>query len=218
MVTRSDAVSIRMPAVERVVPGNHATVRTSPYFYAPLLEGLGVLSPPILISILVLLLYPDKTFWKFCLQASCRYGCGGLPLSVLMWLMYGSTLFRTYLDPVARSAFNILLAVTPICCWVLGVLLYYLGAGVFWTVFAYLAVFHFIRQQYGVYSLYARTVSYRSVWSRRVDIAAVYLSALYPLLYWHAHLPRSLSLVYRGRFCFSYSSGFFLKSLVQCLQ
>jgi len=67
-----------------------------------------------------------------------------------------STLFRTYFDREARKRYRELLVGIPIACWVGGVVLYGSGKFVFWRVLAYLAVFHFVRQQYGFFRLYAR--------------------------------------------------------------
>jgi hypothetical protein len=61
--------------------------------------------------------------------------------------------------------------------------LYSVGAMVFWRVLAYLAVFHFIRQQYGFMMIYRRD-------ERRypgIDKAAIYAATLYPLIWWHSH-------------------------------
>lgn len=170
-----------------------------PYYYAPIVEGLGVLAPPVLITLVVL----------------CTYGDGASvtqkDLPVWMWLLcivgidvahVWSTLFRTYLDPAARKKFMAPLYLTPIGCWLCGVALYAVSAALFWSVFAYLAVFHFVRQQYGIFSLYARSVEYPSFWWRTLDVATVYLAAVYPLLYWHANLPRSFYWFIQGDFVF----------------
>jgi hypothetical protein len=99
-----------------------------------------------------------------------------------------STLFRTYLDPLVRESRPLLLAFAPLLCWLAGVLLYSVSAAFFWTSLAYLAVFHFARQQYGFLMLYSRGEPPSR--SRLLDQAFVYLATLYPLLWWHAHLPR----------------------------
>ncbi len=44
----------------------------------------------------------------------------------------------------------------PLLGWLAFVALYSLGSMVFWRVLAYLAVFHFIRQQYGFMMIYRR--------------------------------------------------------------
>src|SRR4051812_28486274 len=60
-----------------------------------------------------------------------------------------ATLFKTYLVPGELSRRRTLLIALPIVCFVIGMLLFCFGSHVFWSVLAYVAVFHFIRQQYG---------------------------------------------------------------------
>lgn len=111
-----------------------------------------------------------------------------------------ATLFRTYWNPVERGRQGGLLWVVPAACWALGVLLFAMGPHWFWRVFAYVAVFHFVRQQYGFLRLYSRedTVDERR-WAW-LDATVLYLSAIWPLLYWHAHLPRAFHWFVDGDF------------------
>ena len=71
-----------------------------------------------------------------------------------------------------------------------GVALYSESETLFWRALAYLAVFHFVRQQYGWVALYRARVGERGRAGWWIDAAAVYMATLYPLVYWHAHLPR----------------------------
>jgi len=55
----------------------------------------------------------------------------------------------------------------------------------FWTVLAYVAVFHFIKQQYGFLAIYK---SRNQDWQIRKifkDKWIIYLSMIYPVIYWH---------------------------------
>src|ERR671913_96440 len=72
----------------------------------------------------------------------------------------------------------------------LGVALYSESDMLFWRALAYLAVFHFVRQQYGWVALYRARMRERGRAGWFVDAAAIYMATLYPLAYWHAHLPR----------------------------
>lgn len=110
-----------------------------------------------------------------------------------------STLWRTYLDPTEFLRHRNLLTYTPVAVWVGGILLYSIGPMVFWRVLAYLAVFHFVRQQYGFLSVYARQQN-RPKWERWIDAATIYGLTLYPILYWHTHLPRNFSWFVEGDF------------------
>ena len=95
-----------------------------------------------------------------------------------------STLFRTYFDKVEMQKRQTLYLLTPLIAWVAGCLLYSMGSMVFWRVLAYLAVFHFVRQQYGFMMIYARKEPQHYKW---LDKLAIYTSTIYPLIYWHAH-------------------------------
>ena len=101
-----------------------------------------------------------------------------------------STGFRVYfdLDEVKRRPW--LYALVPVLGLAIGIALYAEGDLVFWRVLAYLAVFHFIRQQYGWVMLYRARLGERDRFGYWLDTSAIYLATLYPLIYWHAHLPR----------------------------
>src|SRR5512143_351308 len=77
----------------------------------------------------------------------------------------------------------------PIAAWAAGVVAYSVSALFFWRLLAYLAVFHFVRQQYGWVALYRRKNG-EGGGGRLLDAAAIYGATLTPLLFWHAHLPR----------------------------
>jgi hypothetical protein len=111
-----------------------------------------------------------------------------------------STLYRTYFDAAERRNLAGWLWTTPLAAWLGGVLLYSWSASAFWSVLAYAAVFHFVRQQYGFLMLYARAERALPSWCRRLDQATVYGATLFPLLYWHTHLPRPFSWFIDGDF------------------
>jgi hypothetical protein len=102
-----------------------------------------------------------------------------------------STAFVVYLDPVEWRRRTALYAITPIAVFAAGVVLYLQGEAVFWRALAYLAVFHFVRQQYGWVMMYRARNGERDRAGRWLDGATVYAAALYPLLVWHTALPRA---------------------------
>lgn len=110
-----------------------------------------------------------------------------------------STLYRTYFQCSAREKFKSLFYLVPVLAWLAGILLYQAGALTFWRVVAYLALFHFIRQQYGFFQLYAR-VEVRDKWERRIDALAIYSATLYPVLFWHFEGNRQFSWFMQGDF------------------
>ena len=95
-----------------------------------------------------------------------------------------STIFRTYLDPRERARLPDLYKLLPAVAWAVGVVLYSCGSIYFWRALAYLAVFHFVRQQYGFMMIYG---SRNRTGNAKLDKAAIYAATLYPLLYWHCH-------------------------------
>lgn len=111
-----------------------------------------------------------------------------------------STLFRSYLNPTEFRANRTLLTMVPLLAWLGGVLLYSLHAILFWRVLAYVAVFHFIRQQYGFVRLYSRNNLALENKLQWIDTLLVYLSTLYPMVFWHTHLPRNFHWFVEGDF------------------
>lgn len=101
-----------------------------------------------------------------------------------------STLFRTYLDPIERARHPMRYVGVPLGVWLLGVLVHHqLGGAVFWRLLAYVALWHFVRQQVGWMALYGRRAGVGER-MRRLDAAAIYAATLGPALWWHANLPR----------------------------
>ncbi len=111
-----------------------------------------------------------------------------------------STGWRVLFDPDERAAWSTQLVVIPIAAYVTLVICHTISATMFWTVLAYVAVFHFIRQQRGFVALYARKCSHAAAWERSLDGMAVYAGTIWPVIYWHAHLPRSFSWLIEGDF------------------
>jgi hypothetical protein len=101
-----------------------------------------------------------------------------------------ATGFRVYFDPAELCRRPWLYALTPLLGFVIGLALYSEGEILFWRTLAYLAVFHFVRQQYGWVALYRARVGETDWPGKLIDSAAIYLATIYPLIYWHAHLPR----------------------------
>lgn len=73
------------------------------------------------------------------------------------------------------------------------------GAQVYWRVLAYIAAFHFVRQQYGFYRIYTRKDKLPR-YKQQIDEATLYSLMLLPLLYWHTHLPKEFEWFVVGDF------------------
>lgn len=110
-----------------------------------------------------------------------------------------STLYRVYLDGAEVRRRPWLYLGAPVLCYGVGVFVHALSGALFWTTLAYLAVFHFVRQQVGWMRLYARREG-ASLWDLRLDVTATYAATVYPILWWHAHLPRRFHWFVEGDF------------------
>jgi len=107
-------------------------------------------------------------------------------------LYYG---FGTWHDCRQRVLF---LAV-PLFCYLAGVLMHSLDGLWFWRGLAYLAVFHFVRQQYGFMRIYSHNES-PPYWSKVVDTVTIYAATLYPILWWHLTPDRNFNWFVDGDF------------------
>ena len=110
-----------------------------------------------------------------------------------------STLFRTYLDPGELHRRPGLYLGAPLAAYLIGVGAYLASPRAFWTLFAYVALTHFVRQQYGWVALYGRKAR-ASATERRLDAAAIYAATLGPVVWWHANLPRAFWWFVEGDF------------------
>jgi hypothetical protein len=166
-----------------------------PWIWSATIDGVFILGPGIGATLAALLIV----------------GSGHAQTGVSLWawamLIIGvdvahvySTVYRTYFDPVERRGLSAWLLYTPLVTWLVGVLLYSWSAGVFWSALAYTAVFHFVRQQYGFMMLYSRAEKTLPAWTQRIDQLAIYGATLFPLLYWHTHLPRPFTWFMDGDF------------------
>ena len=82
--------------------------------------------------------------------------------------------------------------ITPPICFAVAFALSSISFHVFWRCLAYVAVYHFIKQQYGFMRIYkAKAKDFRKKIFK--DNFIIYLSMLYPVLYWHLNLDRNFS-------------------------
>jgi len=102
-----------------------------------------------------------------------------------------STSFRVYFDVAELKRRFWLYLLVPVAGYAIGVALYSEGELVFWKTLAVIAVFHFVRQQYGWVNLYRRKLGETSRVTLWIDAVAVYLATVYPLAFWMTSLPRN---------------------------
>jgi hypothetical protein len=104
-----------------------------------------------------------------------------------------STSFRVYFDTAEFKRRFWLYLLVPVFGYAVGVALYSEDELIFWKALAIVAVFHFVRQQYGWVALYRRKLGENATWTWVVDAAAVYLATVYPLAFWMTRLPREFN-------------------------
>ncbi len=149
-----------------------------PWLHSALTDGIFILSPPF-VALLLVVLFPNQ------FQASAN-------IPIVYWLILivfidvahvYSTLYRTYFNPDTWRKSQLFIII-PILCYLTGVILHSIDALFFWRVLAYLAVYHFIRQQYGFMRLYSRKENTTKLFSI-IDKVTIYSATIYPIIYWH---------------------------------
>lgn len=103
-----------------------------------------------------------------------------------------ASLYRSYLDPVARKIHRKRLIAAPLLCAWFGFLLHLESPLLFWGALAYLAIFHFIKQHLGFALIYAR-LGEETALDRRLIALAVWAGTLGPVVWWHANLPTTIA-------------------------
>ncbi|HEX8250986.1 MAG TPA: hypothetical protein VF599_22620 [Pyrinomonadaceae bacterium] len=111
-----------------------------------------------------------------------------------------STSFRVYFDTEEFKKRIWLYTLVPLFGYAVGVALYSESALTFWRVLAIVAVFHFVRQQYGWVNLYRAKLREKSRVTWWIDAAAIYLATVYPLAFWMTSLPRNFEWFVRDDF------------------
>ncbi|SDD59268.1 hypothetical protein [Pedobacter soli] len=175
-----------------------------PWLNSRVTDVVFILSPPFF-ALLLVLLFPSQF-----------QNAAGVPLAYWVFLIVFidvahvySTLYRTYFNPGNFKKQYTLLIAIPLACYIAGVLIYHFDALWFWRILAYLAVYHFIRQQYGFMRLYSRNES-ASLAGQLINKVAIYTATLYPLLFWHLSTARHFNWFIAGDF-FSFKNDALLK-------
>jgi hypothetical protein len=175
--------------------------RKQPWLHNAAFDSGYILLPPFLALIIVMLLPAQYR------STDAMPLTGWIILVLLIDVAHVySTLFRTYFDKERFRQRRMLFTLVPIACYLAGVAIYSISALLFWRLLAYLAVFHFIRQQYGFMRLYARTEQHPR-WMRIVDTLTIYTATLYPSIYWHLSPGRNFSWFIKDDFLSWESAG-----------
>lgn len=116
-----------------------------------------------------------------------------------------STVYKTYFNPIAKAKHRLKLIALPILVWIIGALIYSQSARFFWSVVAYFAVYHFVRQQYGFFRLYS-IKSIATQFQKRVLNCCIYTVMVIPILIWHVRGQRNFNWMTEGDFFYFPSS------------
>jgi hypothetical protein len=111
-----------------------------------------------------------------------------------------STGFRVYFDRAERAQRPLLYFGLPALAYLTGVALHAVDSRAFWRALAYVALFHFMRQQAGFLALYQRRSPASGPLDRLLERTTLYVSMGYPVLAWHAQLPRNFAWLMQGDF------------------
>lgn len=161
---------------------------TQPWIHKAKTDGLFILAPSFLV-VAIVFVFQD---WLGKIENDYSFYTWLFLIVFVDVAHVYATLFKTYLVPAEFQKRRRLLIALPIICFAAGMLLFVLGSQVFWSVLAYVAVFHFIRQQYGFMRLYARKEpkTKANVW---IDNLVIYSATGYPMLYWFLSSPRAFN-------------------------
>jgi hypothetical protein len=127
-----------------------------------------------------------------------RLADGGSETPTWAWLVFvvgidvahvHATTLRVYCDRAELARRPWLYSMVPLLGLSAGALAYAASPALFWRCLAYLALFHFVRQQIGWARLYRRRARARSRFDARLDEATLYAATLYPVIHWHTRLP-----------------------------
>lgn len=110
-----------------------------------------------------------------------------------------STLYRTYLDDLGTKTFSTHLWLIPLACYMIGVFLHSFGELFFWRVLAYMAVFHFVRQQYGFFMIY-KSKEHSDSRFETFDKISIYAMTMIPLSIWHIRGQQTFDWFLKGDF------------------
>jgi hypothetical protein len=185
-------------------PKTKVVTQQQPWIYSAWVDGVFIIAPAF-VSLAIVFLLADK-FRRS--NAMPDYTWVILVVLIDVAHVY-STLYRTYLDKETFRLQRSLLVNVPIIAFVVGVVLYSLDDMLFWRMLAYLAVFHFVRQQYGFLRIYSRKENQPHTFSS-LDTIVIYAATLYPILYWHLSSPRNFNWFIAGDF-WHFQSGLLLQ-------
>lgn len=150
---------------------------TQPWIHKAKTDGVFILAPSFIV-LGVIFLFQN---WLTIIEESYAFYTWLFLIVFIDVAHVYSTLFKTYFVKSEFQRRKQLYIGLPVFCFLIGIILFLFGSQVFWSVLAYVAVFHFIRQQYGFMRLYSRNEDKTYAW---IDNFIIYTATIYPMLYW----------------------------------
>lgn len=159
-----------------------------PWIHKKQADLLFICSPPFLVAVLVLLFHSQFTVIQ-------------QKFSFVTWLFFivfidvahvYASLFKTYFNKTELDKHKKIFTWVPVLSLIVGSLLYLASATFFWIVLAYVAVFHFIRQQYGFMRIYSRN-EVKTKKKLLFDKIVIYNATIYPMLFWFLNPNRNFN-------------------------
>lgn len=118
---------------------------------------------------------------------------GALPLWAFLLVVVAfdvthvwATIYLTYLDREVMKRRRALLLLTPVVSFLVAYRIHSHSASLFWSLLAYVAIFHFVQQQWGFIALYKARAGEHRRFDYYLDRWALWASALGSVLLWHA--------------------------------
>lgn len=175
------------------------------WIHKPVFDLTFIISPPFLVLAFIFLFQGKIAYWE---ENYSFFTWLVLIVFIDVAHVY-ATLYKTYFNEKGKLYYQKQLLYVPLICFGISCFLYRLGYQVFWSVLAYTAVFHFIRQQYGFMRLYARNELNVKRW---IDNIGVYNATVYPMLFWFFSPKRNFTWFVENEFL-----GFPSREVVQVL-
>lgn len=155
---------------------------------------------------LFVLFAPVWVCWIVAFLLPNEYLLNDTPLWIWVVIVIGidvshvwSSIHRTYLDKEEFANHRRVLYWAPILSFALAFGVAAISIDWFWRCLAYVAVYHFVKQQFGFMRIYkAKMKDFRKKFIS--DDFVIYLSMLYPVVYWHLNPGRNFAWFVEGDF------------------
>ena len=120
-----------------------------------------------------------------------------------------ATIYLTYFDREVLAKRRLLLGLTPLLSFFVAYRVHSHSAALFWSLLAYVAIFHFVQQQWGFIALYKSRAGEKNRLDYYLDRWTLWVGAIGPVLLWHASPKRQFDWFNAGEsFIFRLDSAF----------